>query len=360
MSAPRRYLVPKALTASGLGQQATLDEMEYFVHHNTPVGEWARRVLVRENSRVLDELLGEATKLPRGVLASSVDTGGVDVVTGLINEQGEVWTASGWHIEPLSDQIETCDLDDNDVAFVVRAIREGASGVVMRAGLPLAFLSAAAPSPSEAPPEDAVDSASVDTVPDGAKVVAIVDPIDKDAVLEALAIAPGPKVYRRHDGKWVEDAKWIGVLSSVRPPTMVKLDEALTASVTAQVDQATAGQKFRPFEDDDAKMYQSLSASSYVQELRDESDTIGVEHNLALVAVAGRELSPKDFASTEKLRHYWLYGEGAAKIRWFTPGSWRRCYRHLVKYVGPRMAPGYCTNLSQRLGGHGVATHVGD
>lgn len=33
------------------------------------------------------------------------------------------------------------------------------------------------------------------------------------------------------------------------------------------------------------------------------------------------------------LRNYWVKGEGAAKIRWKTPGDWTRCVRHLSKYV---------------------------
>src|SRR5690606_25528841 len=89
--------------------------------------------------------------------------------------------------------------------------------------------------------------------------------------------------------------------------------------------------------------------------LQDETDE---KILFSLVAVAGRELTPKDVASTERLKRYWTIGKGAAKIRWGTPGAWRRCYRHLVKYVGPKIAPGLCTNLSQRLGGPGVATHV--
>lgn len=43
----------------------------------------------------------------------------------------------------------------------------------------------------------------------------------------------------------------------------------------------------------------------------------------------------------EKLRHYWLFGRGALKIRWNTPGDWTRCFHHLAKYMGPR-AKGYC------------------
>jgi len=37
--------------------------------------------------------------------------------------------------------------------------------------------------------------------------------------------------------------------------------------------------------------------------------------------------------STRKLVEYWVHGEGAAKVRWGTPGSMKRCIRHLRKYV---------------------------
>ncbi|MGV1079726.1 MAG: hypothetical protein ACOYD1_07720 [Candidatus Nanopelagicales bacterium] len=50
----------------------------------------------------------------------------------------------------------------------------------------------------------------------------------------------------------------------------------------------------------------------------------------------------------EKLRRYWsIGGRGGAKIRWGTPGDWRRCHRHLIKYLGPR-AKGYCQLLHKR------------
>lgn len=42
--------------------------------------------------------------------------------------------------------------------------------------------------------------------------------------------------------------------------------------------------------------------------------------------------------STRKLVEYWVHGEGAAKIRWGTPGSMKRCIRHLRKYVA--LSPG--------------------
>jgi hypothetical protein len=66
---------------------------------------------------------------------------------------------------------------------------------------------------------------------------------------------------------------------------------------------------------------------------------------------AGREATPKDAASTEKLMRYWAEGEGAAKIGWNTPGDFDRCVLHLGKYVGPAIVKGLCSNLHQRATG---------
>ena len=40
-------------------------------------------------------------------------------------------------------------------------------------------------------------------------------------------------------------------------------------------------------------------------------------------------------AETRRLHHYWTKGEGAAKIRWGTPGDFRRLRRALAKYINP-------------------------
>lgn len=63
---------------------------------------------------------------------------------------------------------------------------------------------------------------------------------------------------------------------------------------------------------------------------------------MSLIAVGGKEVSPKDVKNTERLRRYWTTGEGGLKIGWNTPGDWYRCVSHLSKYLGPR-AKGYCT-----------------
>lgn len=54
--------------------------------------------------------------------------------------------------------------------------------------------------------------------------------------------------------------------------------------------------------------------------------------------------------ATRRLRRYWAHGKGAAKIRWFTKGSMRRCIRQLKKYF-PQNAGGYCANLHEYVTG---------
>ena len=61
------------------------------------------------------------------------------------------------------------------------------------------------------------------------------------------------------------------------------------------------------------------------------------------------DLRPGD-GDAEKLRRYWLYGEGAVKIRWGTPGDFTRCVRQLNKYM-PGRAEGYCARLHKRATG---------
>ena len=339
---PRLYLPPRD---TGLNTRMTLDEMELFAHTPTPLGDWATRILSIEQEKVLDEI-GADRYLPRGVVHPSMEDG--VMVASLLDSSGQVFRGDGWGAPEVDlDYGASIDMDHASVAFVARALIEGADAVIFREARPVGVLGAGEGGTAEELP----------SVPDDAAVIAIVDGMDREAVLELLAVTPGPEVYRRSDGRWLEDPGWVNVLRSVQPPPMVAIDsDALLAMIVKQVDTATTGEVFTPFKDSDRSKY--IMASSYLRGLAAETDEALVSLNVALLAVAGKEVSPSDIARTERLRRYWLYGEGAAKIRWGTPGSWRRCYKHLVKYLGPHMAPGYCTNLSQRLGGHGVATHV--
>lgn len=49
----------------------------------------------------------------------------------------------------------------------------------------------------------------------------------------------------------------------------------------------------------------------------------------------------KNRGGAEKLRRYWVHGEGAAKIGWGSPGDWTRCVGLLTEHMGER-AKGYC------------------
>lgn len=76
--------------------------------------------------------------------------------------------------------------------------------------------------------------------------------------------------------------------------------------------------------------------------------------------VAGREATPEDFASTERLMQYWSHGEGAAKIGWNSPGDFARCETELGKYVSPGQLKGLCANLHHRATGFWPGHAPGD
>jgi hypothetical protein len=67
--------------------------------------------------------------------------------------------------------------------------------------------------------------------------------------------------------------------------------------------------------------------------------------------VAGKEVTPKDRANTERLMRYWAFGEGRAKINWGVPGDFDRCVTQLGKYVGPGIVKGLCANLHKKATG---------
>lgn len=66
---------------------------------------------------------------------------------------------------------------------------------------------------------------------------------------------------------------------------------------------------------------------------------------------AGREVTPKNAADTERLMEYWAHGEGAAKIGWGVPGDYDKCLVELGKYVDPAIVHGLCQNLHIRATG---------
>jgi hypothetical protein len=142
--------------------------------------------------------------------------------------------------------------------------------------------------------------------------MAIVSPDDPQAVMDLVALHPAtkdtiePTTYSRNKGKWVHDPQILLDLRSATPPPVIVLDDATLIDVIEQID------------------------------------------NKAITAAGGAD---RNRGQAEKLRRYWTYGKGAAKIRWKTPGDWTRCYRQLAKYMGPR-AKGYCALRHKEMNGY--------
>jgi hypothetical protein len=137
--------------------------------------------------------------------------------------------------------------------------------------------------------------------------LAIVSPDDPRAVFDLVSIVPAagnsmaPVTFKRADGKWVQDDQIFADLTSATPPPVVPLHGDALIDTLSQLDKTVVSS--------------------------------------ALAAAGGAD---RNRGNADKLRRYWLYGKGAAKIRWNTPGDWTRCYRQLRKYMGVR-AKGYCS-----------------
>ena len=158
--------------------------------------------------------------------------------------------------------------------------------------------------------------------------MAIVAADDPRAVMELVSLVPAtstslePATFKRLNGEWVADEKILRDLNSPTPPPVIVLDDPTLEDVLKQVDGDAA-----------------LTAA--LEQMRDAMlmPLWGSRGEIvALVSAGGLD---RNRGNAEKLRRYWLYGKGAAKIRWNTPGDWTRCVRYLAKYMGPR-AKGYC------------------
>jgi hypothetical protein len=161
-------------------------------------------------------------------------------------------------------------------------------------------------SAATAPSEDKNKALTPETSDVQPMYMAIVSPDDPRAVFDLVSIVPAsatstaPMTYKRMDGKWVADPQILSDLTSATPPPVVPLHGEALSDTLAQIDKIVAS---------------------------------------AFTAAGGAD---RNRGNAEKLRRYWLYGKGAAKIRWNTPGDWTRCYRQLRKYMGIR-AKGYCS-----------------
>jgi hypothetical protein len=326
MMKQRTFPKPEAIESAHLGSTPTLDELELVaLYAESPASLWASRVVSNEHQALLASLGDDPIS---GVLAAGTD----DTIVAL-TQGGLVWDGEDWVDDP-SVWGATIELNEADSAFVARAFSEDCDAVEIRPTLPIAWIT-----------DSPLTAAGSSETPEKSRVVAIVDRLDKNAVLDLIAIQAGPKIFRRHAGVWEPDDGMLIALRSLDPPPLVKLEPNQIEGVVAQIDESTQGEDFEPTGEQPVR---GSALEQRVAELELE----------ALIAVAK---SPKGIKGTEKLKRYWTTGEGGIrKIRWGTPGSWTRCYRHLRKYLGPgRRSKGYCMNLCQRMGGSGVACHVG-
>lgn len=336
----RTYPTPAAIRDGDLGSHPTMDEIDLFVTSGRGTDterRWAANVWTKHVAERVDSVMagrvaaGDPPRLPLGVVSCTDDT---DIVVGLLDGD-EVWRGKGWVQEDLRSGEEPFRLTTDEVAFSVDAITGGATGMALLDIVPVGRVE-----------EIGSLLAASDIPPDG-KVVAVVDDFDPNAVLDLLLVTPGPKVQRRSNGQWMTDRGYLAKLTSGHPPKLVVLSSGQVDDVVQQVDQSTVNEKF--------KEYNVMHASGFAE----RADEMAIAFSLLAAN------SPKYIAydvtgkMPGNLQRYWTVGEGAAKIRWGTPGAWRRCYRHLVKYVGPQRAPGVCTNLGKRLGGKNVAWNVG-
>ena len=161
--------------------------------------------------------------------------------------------------------------------------------------------------------------------------MAIVAPDDPLAVLDLVALIPATAeeakatTFTRKPGKWEKNERILADLNSPTPPPLVVLDDDSLTQVLEQIDGAL----------------ETKTAAAWVEPLDCSLTAIYSYSTGDLVAMVAEGGIDRNRGNAEKLRRYGLYGKGAAKIRWNTPGDWTRCFRQLSKYMGPR-ARGYC------------------
>lgn len=397
---PRSYPAPRLAG----GGSYTLEDLEWIAaarKEDDVLADWARKVVAREDKLSLDQLLRDdglepaerVDELPAALVVRG--SGGVSTVRGLVRRDRAFIPGIGWG--PRAEltaalparansrwagpaQWEEIPCSTGELAGLFRLFRDGVEEVGLRECVPKGWLDGAAVvSDRVLEPGQvlaAANPAGQPEVPAGAVVTAVVDELDKTAVLELLAVAPGPVIYRRHDGAWYQDDKWLAALQSVKPPPLVKLADPEQIDLVAKaVDASTAGEPFdpnqpnqvdgdtggavtpkqrkRPGRKPGEQVATPTAAAGWLAErnfrfaMLEAVDMDRLEVN-QVVQAAPR---PAGVKGAERLRQYWMNGEGAAKIMWGTPRDWTRCVGFLSKYLGVR-AKGYCNLLHARKLGY--------
>lgn len=249
---------------------------------------------------------------------------------------------------------------------------------------------------TEAPAE----ATEADTEAAEALYFAIVDEVDKTAVMNAFAIIKqggGPKAYLRENAKWAESSDVLSDIQGSTPPPVVELDAPEPAkSVLAQIDQHDSTQTQDATASEDGPALVASAVRGYalpdgsfavhtptdlmkaVEELqkKEREDAFTVRDHLRkraralnrmdIVPEEWREASAiergtivasasplygdfgevltagahrgKRGGNAAALKRYWISGAGVAKWRPGTPGDLTRLHRHLAKFVGNERA----------------------
>jgi hypothetical protein len=181
-------------------------------------------------------------------------------------------------------------------------------------------------------------------------IVADDDPravLDLVSIVPASSVSPEPMTYHRVKGKWVRNVSILNDLKSATPPPVVPLNSKILNDVLIQVDQSAGVTASASYDFSHLLMVLWGPNEDIISTFGDNFFN-GLEEGLpmteALTAAASIQAAgglDRSRGNAEHLRQYWAHGEGAAKIKWGAKGDWKRCVRHLGKFLGVR-AKGYC------------------
>src|SRR5690606_24985956 len=122
-----------------------------------------------------------------------------------------------------------------------------------------------------------VDNAIVAAATVAPLYLAIVDSVDKTAVLDVVSVAQDesgtPTGWRREGGQWVADENIVDDLRGDTPPPLVELeDEALLKDVLAQVDENDGSPKVEEKTDSSTpeEVMQASALADYSKEERED------------------------------------------------------------------------------------------
>lgn len=276
------------------------ERVNWAMWGGSPGKSWARKI-AREMRKSYDTMVASALSEVEydpdgfayiGLLDISVDD--EDIVRDIVRvdrEDNAEWaklnpTEKTWEQLTFEDvsRYEAVELDEEMTGFVSSALISGASGVVVKYGVPVAYLSEAIV--AAAAPVEMTDDVSKEFI------YAVVDSTDQTAVMNLIKIQPGPVVFVRDKGKWNEDEDMLSALRSVSPPMLVELAGDEISDVMDQVD--SHGSAAGDDETEDIESEELIPTKMHVQDLPtpEEVGTSTKAHTvLAAVAMAQTEVA---------------------------------------------------------------------